>query len=65
MHFICPVKLLPKEVEKTFSGIDFLHMGTVALSHLICHLQFITELAQGNINFILARSSQPEVKLVC
>lgn len=61
MHFVCPVKLLLKEGDKTFSGIDFSHMGSAPGSHLICHLRFITEWAQGIISFILVLSSQLEV----
>jgi len=52
-------------MEKTTSGIDFSRMGAVARSHLICHLQFVTEWARGIINSILILSSQPEVKLMC
>lgn len=65
MHFVCPVKLLLKEAEKIFSGIDFSLMGSTPDSHLICHLQFITEWAHGIVSFILVLSSQPEVELVC
>lgn len=64
MHFVCPVKLLPKETEKT-PGIDFSLVESAPGSHLICHLQFITEWAHGIIGFILVLSSQPEVELMC